>query len=135
MMKRGRQSAADLSVVRLHPASPRRLEPPHDLTPAEAALFRATVAASAPGHLVETDVPLLVSYVQATLTSRRAAKAIAISADRETVNVWDRATRLQAALAVKLRLAPQSRLDAKVTGRRAAKHHVSAYDTMGDDDV
>jgi hypothetical protein len=59
-----------------------------------------------------TDAPLLASYVQATLASRRSAR------DAALVDVWEKATRLQAMLATKLRLTAQSRVDPKKLGRK-----------------
>jgi hypothetical protein len=60
MAKRGRQSA-DISIGSGH----HRLVPPLDLNPAEANLFRELVASCAPEHFVHSDMPLLVSFVQA----------------------------------------------------------------------
>ena len=58
------------------------------------------------------DLPLLTSFVQATLISRRAARD-----PREAV-LWERAVRTQAMLATRLRLTPQSRIDPKTLGRQ-----------------
>ena len=60
---------------------------------------------------VASDVPLLVSFVQATLLSRKTA------GDPKQFDTWREAVKVQAVLATKLRLAPQSRLDRKVAGR------------------
>jgi hypothetical protein len=61
-------------------------------------------------------LPLLVSYVQATLLSRQAIK----NAGKDTVALatWEKATRMQATLATRLRLAPQSRMDPKTLARQ-----------------
>jgi hypothetical protein len=67
-------------------------------------------------------------FVAATLISRRAADALSKSPDREswsstvdrdTLALWDRSTKLMATLATRLRIAPQSRYDAKTAARRA----------------
>jgi hypothetical protein len=56
-------------------------------------------------------LPLLVSFVQATLLARRTVR------DPDVTN-WEKAARVQMALATKLRLSPQSRLDPKTVARR-----------------
>jgi hypothetical protein len=124
-MKRGRQSAAELSINPTGSAH-QRLAPPVDLTATEAKLFRELVACCVPNHFVRSDLPLLVSYVQATLLSRRAASALAKNA--AMISVWEKATRMQATLATRLRLAPQARTDPKTIARRLAGHSPSAYE-------
>jgi hypothetical protein len=54
---------------------------------------------------------MLASFVQATIASRRYAR------DPARIDVWEKATRLQATLATKLRLTPQSRIDPQTLGR------------------
>jgi hypothetical protein len=77
------------------------------------------VNACAADHFVKSDMPLLISYVQSTLLSRSAIKKAAT--DKAALAVWDRATKMQATLATRLRLAPQSRIDPKTVGRNAPK--------------
>jgi hypothetical protein len=48
--------------------------------------------------------------------------------------VWEKATRMQATLATRLRLAPQARIDPATLTRRREKTPPSAYDLMRDDD-
>jgi hypothetical protein len=108
MRQRGRKSASLLAFPAIE--VPRSLpEPPRSLTKSERALF-IELAANAE-HLRPTDAPLLASYVQATLMSRRSAR------DPARVEVWERATRIAAMLATKLRLTAQSRVDPKTLGR------------------
>ena len=108
MRQRGRKSAASLVVVS---GAPPRLEPPADLSDEEKALFLELVNACSPRHFVESDKPLLISFVQATLLARGSAgKAMLIS-------TWEKAVRVQATLATRLRLAPQARMDPKTVGR------------------
>jgi len=109
-MKRGRPSAAALSVVPIH-ANMTHVSPPPNLTAAEARLFRELVASCHPQHFVASDVHLLVSYVQATLASRHWAKLAA--KDPKLILQWDRATRMQCQLASRLRLSPHSRANGK----------------------
>jgi hypothetical protein len=111
---------------------PRRLSPPADLPADEAALFREIISNTAPDHFVPSDLPLLISYVQSTRLSRRAA--VALHKDASLITVWEKATRMQATLATRLRLAPQSRVDPKTLARRTADVRPSAYDLMGLDD-
>jgi phage terminase small subunit len=127
-MKPGRKSSAAMSVVPISNAGVKRLEPPAYLGREEAELFRFLVASTSLDHFVASDIPLLVSYCQATLVSRRAAASLAETSDM--IVVWERATRMQATLATRLRLAPQSRLDPKTVGRRAASYKPSAYDVV-----
>jgi hypothetical protein len=126
-MKRGRRSGADLAVKPVHSGS-RRVEPPSDLSATEAALFRKLIADCAPDHFVPSDRPLLVSYVQATLLARRAAKSM--TTDASFAAAFERAAKIQAMLATRLRLAPQSRADPKTVARRQSEHKPSAYDLM-----
>ena len=88
MRQRGRKSSAELvfPVIEHRP----RVTPPSSLTKAERSLF-IELAANAE-HLRPTDTPLLASYVQATIASRRSAR------DPSKVDVWEKATRLQMSL-------------------------------------
>jgi hypothetical protein len=69
-------------------------------------LFRKLIADCAPDHFVPSDRPLLVSYVQATLLARRAAKSM--TTDASFAAAFEKAVKIQAMLATRLRLAPQS---------------------------
>ena len=129
-MKPGRPSADDLNIVPFHPAGS-RVQTPDDLTPSEAALFRQLVRSCAADHFVSSDVPLLVSFVQATLASRNAAKAM--TKNPKLAAVWEKTVRMQATLATRLRLAPQARTDPTTLTRRREKTPPSVYDLMRDD--
>jgi hypothetical protein len=109
MRQRGRKSSAELvafPVIEHRPS----IDPPSSLTKAERSLFNE-LAANAE-HLRPTDAPLLASYVQATLVSRRSAR------DPSKVDIWEKATRLQAMLATKLRLTAQARTGTRTVGRQ-----------------
>ena len=127
MQKRGRKSGAELSIITTR-SGHHRLVPPLDLNAAEAKLFRELVASCAPEHFLHSDLPLLVSFVQATLLSRRAATALAKNV--EMIGIWEKATRMQATLATRLRLAPQARTDPKTISRRSSNYHPSAYELL-----
>ena len=114
MRKRGRKSGDELVAINVN-GDPPRLDPPSTLTDPERALFAEIVEACSPKHFVPSDLPLLVSYVQATLLSRQAATNAATGA--AMLALWEKATRMQATLATRLRLSPQARTDPKTIGR------------------
>jgi hypothetical protein len=111
MRQRGRSSSASLAIL---PSEALRLPPPSSLNDAERTLFNEIVGACDSAHFRVSDLPLVVSFVQSTLISRAAAH------DPDKIALWEKATRMQATLATRLRLSPQSRTDPKTTGRRAA---------------
>jgi hypothetical protein len=100
---------------------PRRLTAPSGLSADERAQFNELVGACDPRHFVKSDMSLLVSYVQSTLLSRRAASQM--RRDPDMVTVWEKATRMQATLATRLRLAPQARTDPLTVARRQGTYH------------
>jgi hypothetical protein len=121
MRQRGRKSIA-ANVVPLNvDGSPPRLIPPSDLSTDERALFVELVGACDPRHFVKSDLPLLISFVQSTLLSRRAAAKM--TKDAGMVKTWETATRMQATLATRLRLAPQARTDPLTIARQQAAYH------------
>jgi len=110
MRQRGRKSAANIALN--VDGTPPRLEPPAYLEHDERTLFSELIASCDARHFVESDLPLLTSFVQATLLARGTAR------DPLQVAVWEKAVRMQATLATRLRLAPQARMDPKTIGRR-----------------
>jgi hypothetical protein len=123
MRQRGRKSAELLSFPAIDGPRP-RIMPPASLTKAERSLF-TEIAADAQ-HLVQADAPLLASYVQAVLLSRRAGR------DLRCIDEWEQIVRVMATLATKLRLTPQSRIDAKSLTR--GQRPISHYERMALDD-
>lgn len=115
MRQRGRKSAANLATVLVVDGSRPRLNPPPNLSNAERTLFVELIGACSQNHFVESDMPLLVSYIQSTLLSRGAAAGLAD--DPSKIIIWEKATRMQAMLATRLRLAPQARTDPKTIDR------------------
>ena len=109
------------------------MQTPDDLTASEAGLFKHLVHSCAPEHFVSSDVPLLVSFVQATLASRNAC-AKAMKKNPKSASMWERSVRMQATLATRLRLSPQARTDPTTLTRRQPKTPPSVYDLMRDDD-
>ena len=106
-----RKSAAALLTL-VNPDRPPRLVPPDDLTAAERKLFNEITTAVDPRHFVPSDMPLLVNFVRATALADRTANR------PEQLEVWEKAVRLQAMLATRLRLAPQSRMSPRTAARR-----------------
>ena len=114
MRQRGRVSAAALSVVQ---GSRRQdIEPPKYLSREEADLFREIVASVKPGHFVPSDKPLLTAYIQAAWASQENARKM-VTGDLQSMKAFESATRVMATLATRLRLAPQSRIQARAAGR------------------
>ena len=134
MIQRGRKSS---NVVALGvTASSPPLTPPATLTKAENALFDDLVGSSDPQHFVPSDMPLLVSFVQATLLARSLASTAAKPSkpDPTVVGSWEKATRVMAMLATRLRLAPQARNDPKTVGVRQRNAALSIKPPWADED-
>jgi hypothetical protein len=110
MLQRGRRSSNSLAQPNVD-GKPARLSPPTSLTPKEREVFVDLVAAVDARHFRESDLPLLISYVQASVMAQAAAR----KGDTKT---WERVTRVQAMLATKLRVSPQTRLDPRTVARR-----------------
>jgi hypothetical protein len=108
-MQRGRKPLAAVAFPAIVAPRP-PIEPPQCLTEPERALF--VELAEGAEHLRPTDGPLLTAYVQAAITSHQSAH------DPLRADIWERATRLAAMLATKLRLTAQSRTDSKAVGRQ-----------------
>jgi hypothetical protein len=109
--KRGRISAADLSIVHIDTA--RTIEPPADLKDKEAAIFRDVVASCSPRHFCASDIPMLVSFATATVLTRHYASLI--GEQPNALKDWEVACRMQTSLATKLRLTPQTRYGPKAS--------------------
>lgn len=113
--------------------SPPRLTAPAGLKSAERKLFEEIANAVAAKHFQPADTSLIVSYVQATLLAHSTAgKPLQVA-------VFEKACRLQMALATKLRLTPQSRTDPKTQGRMQPPNGIKRPWEIGgpwdDDDV
>src|SRR6266498_2859863 len=88
---------------------------PAGLSAEERAIFQQLVAATDPDHFTASDVPLLVSYVQAIAQHDRAAQAIRREGDvvngraSPWITVQEKAVRAMTALSMRLRVSPQAR--------------------------
>jgi len=125
--KPGRKSSADLHPIPIG-SRDRRLQPPDDLGPSAAALFRKLVASCPPTHFCAADAPLLGVYCSALIISQRSAS------DPSQFQAWERSTRLVAQLCSKLRLSPSSRSDPKSVARASLDHAPSYYDLARTDE-
>lgn len=113
MAKRGRKSIDAMMIPNVQGA-PSRITAPSTLRPNEKKLFNEIVRACAPNHFRVSDTYMLSSFVTATLLSRSTANK------PKQFAIFEKSTRLQAALATKLRLTPQTRLDPKGVHRDGA---------------
>ena len=116
-----RRSAASLSVVSVG-GQPLRLQPPDHLGKAARLAFIEIVNSVAPEHFHLSDRELIASLAQATVQVRRS-----LSKDPA---LWERAVRVQMALARSLRLTPQAR----ARRRTSPPPRLSAYEQMELDD-
>jgi hypothetical protein len=116
-----RKSAYDNIVPIGHTGLPPHLTAPSGLSVEERNLFDELVRSCDPRHFVKSDLPLLVSYIQSTLLSR--SSFAKMKKDPDMVAVWEKATRMQATLATRLRLAPQARTDPLTIARQQASYH------------
>jgi len=107
---------------------PQRLTPPDSLGKDEARVFRELVAACDARHFDRSDLPLLCRYVEAAVLAERAAKEMrengpVLKGGRASpwLTIQEKSVRALVALSLRLRIAPQSRLDPKTAGRRAGR--------------
>ena len=111
MLQRGRKSGGTLTSSNVTAASS-RLTAPSSLTTAERKLFNELTTACDRNHFRTSDLPLLISYVQASLLAQTAAH------DPKRAGQWASAVKLQGMLSTRLRMSPQSRADPKTVARQ-----------------
>jgi hypothetical protein len=126
MNQRGRKSAASSLIPNIG-YEPPRLMAPVGLTAKERALFCRIIDGSDPKHFRQNEVELLVSYVQAVLLVRDLGR-------KRKIVEWERAVRIQLALAMRLRLAPSTRLDPKTVNRFQVSDYPPPWDDPKSDD-
>ena len=110
MRQRGKVSVAAAGMIALD-RPPLFLQPPASLNAREAVLFSEIVTSCAADHFRKSDLPMLCAYVQALLLTRKLIRTNAISD-------WEKASRVAMALATKLRLTVQSRIEPRGVGRQ-----------------
>jgi phage terminase small subunit len=132
MNQRGRKSVAELSVISVD-GSPDRLQPPGHLSADERQRFADIVATCDPRHFRPSDTTLLCRFVEADVLAQRAAKELRkhpVIKGRPSpwLTVQEKNVRALTALAIRLRLSPQSRIDAKVMGRHEPPMRVNPWE-------
>jgi phage terminase small subunit len=121
MRQRGRKSSEALSITPVdHGLS--RLQPPASLNEPERNLFVDLVTACYAKHFQQSDLPLLIRYVEAACLAEQAAGelrhgAIVGGKPSPWITVQEKAVRAMISLSARLRLAPQSRVDPKTLAR------------------
>lgn len=122
-----RRSAADLSVIPVQ-FSPRRLQPPSDLSANERRIFNEVVNSMPPDYFIKSDALMLCAFVQAAWLSRSLGKRVL--REQHLASAWERATRTMALLATRLRLTPRSRTDLKMVSRKIRNHQPGIDDAI-----
>jgi phage terminase small subunit len=126
MTKPGRKSAADLAAVPVQRERP-RIEPPDQITGRAREVFVDLIEAVDPSHFVRSDIPLLVSYAQAIALHEEAREKVAEEGAvvDGRVSPWhvvmEKQAKLISTMAMRLRLSPHSRYDARAAGRKTQK--------------
>jgi hypothetical protein len=133
-VQRGRKTTANVVALNVSGLPPRLTAPSH-LNKAERTLFNELVGSCDPRHFVKSDLPLLTSFVQATILTRSTATKLGRN-NPDAVAAWEKAVRVMALLATRLRLAPQARSDPKTVGirQRNAELGVAPWHRGGMDD-
>lgn len=125
--KRGRKTAADLTVVQL---TGQRLTPPDHLNDAEVAEWRAIVDSLPADYFRPGDVPLLAAYCTASAFYKQAKEelrtdGLTIMDDKGRTyanpahQILTSQASAMAQMAVKLRLCPSARYTEKSAGTKA----------------
>ena len=92
-----------------------RLQPPSGLGDAEREVFIQTVAACDAGHFLDSDLPLLLRYVEASALAAEAAHRLQLEGPVQfgKPSAWlivaEKAVRSMLGLSARLRLGPQYR--------------------------
>jgi hypothetical protein len=135
-----RKSSAALVALPYQRRSRPRLAPSEDAPVAIREVFQEIVRSAPAEHFQTGDAPLIQAYAEAICLGRKAAAAL----DEEgpvlggRANPWitvqEKAHRAIAAMAMRLRLSPQHRQEAKIAARRANDQRPSYYEMMDEAD-
>ena len=136
MKQRGRKSVAALEVISVD-GSPSRLEPPDHLSADERQRFTEIVSNCDARHFRPSDTTLLCRFVEADALAERAAKELRKNpvVDGKAspwLMVQEKSVRALTALSMRLRLSPQSRIDAKGLGRQEPRLTVNPWEYEND---
>jgi phage terminase small subunit len=130
-----RQSAADRATIRVD-GKVSRLKPPSSLSAAECEIFTTIVGTCTPEHFRESDLPLLLRFVESTVLAETAAAHLrrdgAVVGKR--LNPWlhaqEKAIRSLVALSMRLRISPQSRCATAIRRDTPRSTRASVYDLL-----
>jgi transposase len=123
LKQRGRKSSESLTVVPILPAvGPQRPEPPAELTPEQAEVWKTTVSAMRPTWFGAETWPLLTELCRHVALSRLLAiEATDPGKDLKRfsrlASMHLRESSMVAMLSTRLRLTPRSRVDPRTDGR------------------
>ena len=133
---RGRKSADELSVLRVD-GKPNPLKPPAHLSKDERRRLEQLVGSVDPTHFRPSDLPLICRYVEADALAEQAAAELRTAGPvvdgraSPWLIVQEKAVRALVSLSMRLRLSPQSRIDAKTVGRHQPLTSRPWEDTRG----
>jgi hypothetical protein len=107
-----------------------RVIAPASMTPAAKRLFKEIVDSCDPSHFRDAEIPLLQSYVVATLMARSTANK------PKQFSTFEKAARLQKSLATSLRLSPSTRTHPEKLARQGGKprNESRPWEDADDDD-
>jgi hypothetical protein len=97
----------------------RRLRPPPNLTPEVRDIFLHLVDNSAPDAFREAELPLLSLYASALYLAAFYCERIGKEGQEGAHRLWIENSRVAMSYATKLRLTPQTRMDARAAQRKA----------------
>lgn len=132
--QRGRKSAASHAIAPAVAVFNRRIRPRAEDPASVQAVVAELIAAADADHFREVDWPILTSYGQAILLEREAYARLAMEGVvlSGKTNPWlvvaEKAGRQIIACSMRLRLAPQSRLEAKAAARKPGKGVAKPWD-------
>jgi phage terminase small subunit len=121
-------------------ATPRRLKPSAKLTARERAIFLATVGDCTLGHFKVSDRPILEAFCRAAVLVEQAGEEMAahgaVIQDRPSpwVGIFVSATKTMNALALRLRISPQSRTSRAPKSQAAPSSFYDTWEPEEDED-
>jgi phage terminase small subunit len=139
MKKRGRKSSASLAI-RAVDGGPSRMKPPASLSQPERKVFVDLVATTDAEHFQASDLPLLASYSRAVAMDEMAARELqehgAVINGRPSpwIIIQEKAQRSVVALAMRLRLSPQSRKQYATAPAKPMSYYQRVAAGLEDDD-
>jgi hypothetical protein len=105
-----RKSAAARAMPLITHAAPVPVQPPQSLSEPARKAFITLVSECAPEHFEQSDTTLIARYAVASVLAEGAETTLqAEPTNTKALAVWEKAVRTMSALALRLRLGPQSR--------------------------